>query len=79
MKRPYPALLRNAHESVDMPAIGETELRAKIVNGNVVVIDQNGLLIQNLVSASVSSTINGNGITQITVMVNARADHDGQI
>lgn len=77
MKRPYPALLAKAHESPDMPETGKTELRAKIVDGNVVVVDQDGLLIQNLFSASVSSSING--VTQITVTVNARADHDGQV
>lgn len=55
-----------------LPAVGDTVLRALVIDGDVVVVDQNGLMVNGFVSASIES---GCGIvSNITLTVRSHRD-----
>lgn len=55
----------NAVRLKDMPKQGKTSLSVKSVNGNLYIVDQDGLMIQGLMSCSAKSGVDC--ITEITL------------
>lgn len=58
-----------------LPEIGETVLSAIIVDGDVVIVDQHGKLINGLKSATINSTVeSGKNSSLITLTVRSHRD-----